>query len=70
MSMELFITGIVLGIALVYVIVNHLSFAVEPTEREIDIVEVPEEITTIHIMTVEEMDAWYNSMMEIFSVKE
>lgn len=70
MSLELFVTGIFAGIALVYVIIHYFSFAVEPIARETDISEPPEEVIETRTMTIEEMDAWYNSMMEIFSVKE
>lgn len=65
MSMGLFVTGIVAGIAMVYAITKYFSFAAEPIERETDISDAPEE-APIYTMTAEEMDAWYDSVMEIF----
>ena len=69
MSMELFVMGIVAGIAMVYFITNHLGYIAEPTTREMEMPETPEEAPTC-TMTVEQMDAWYDSVMEIFSTKE
>ena len=75
MSMGLFVTGIWAGIALVYVIIHYLSFTNESTlsvmiKSEMDNPSIIEEPITTCTMTLEEMDAWYNSVMEIFSVKE
>lgn len=70
MSVELFVTGIVAGIALVYFIMHYLSFTAEPIEMEMEISEQSEEANEMYAMSIEEMDAWYNSVMEIFSVKE
>lgn len=74
-AMSLFVSGIVAGIALVYFIVHYLSFTTEPLGREMnDSVEVDTTFSEgkqeMQTVSIEEMDAWYNSVMEIFAVKE
>ena len=65
MSWGIFMTGIMAGIATVYGITKYLDFSTieEPANEE---VEIPQQKTESCTMTVEEMDAWYNSVMEIF----
>ena len=75
MSMGLFVTGIWAGMVLVYVITKYFSITNEPTldeliRNEMDKPDIIEKPITNCAMTLEEMDEWYNAMMNIFAIKE
>ena len=72
MSWALFIGGIMAGMIAVYVLymaVKHID-DVDYEVATATEMNIPEEVHEVRYATVEEMDAWYNSMMEIFKAKE
>ena len=73
MSWALFIGGIMAGLLVVYVLymtLKNIDNIYYEEDTHVTEINIPEETHEVHYMTAEQMDAWYNSMMEIFKAKE